>query len=295
MAGARKGAQAPTPGTLYVVATPIGNLEDITLRATRVLGEVDVVAAEGVDHTRKLCRHFGIRARLTSYNQNNRQRKEPELLEKLQAGSRVALVTNAGTPGISDPGSMLVRRALREGIPVQAIPGPCAAAAALSVSGLRSDGFLFAGFLPSRPGRRRRALEQLVSEPRTLVFYEAPHRIQAMLRDLHAVLGDRHGVVVREMTKVHEETLQGGLGRLAEQMDQDRARGEIVVLVEGAAEPVQAGAAEDPELRARIEALLQQGELSLGDVARKLSLEQGVGYRHIYRVCLSVKASRQNS
>jgi len=294
MAGARKGAQEAFPGTLYVVATPIGNLEDITLRALRILREVDVVAAEGVEHTRKLCRHFEIRARLTSYNQNNRRRKEPELLKKLRAGRCVALVTNAGTPGISDPGSELVRRAREEGIPVLAVPGPCAAAAALSASGFRSDGFLFAGFLSSRPGRRRRELEQLTSETRTLVFYEAPHRIQAMLQDLCTVLGDRMGAVVREMTKVHEETLRGSLSRLAEQMDEDRARGEIVVLVEGAEEGPAVHVSKDSELRKRIEAMLQRGDLSLGDVARKLSLEQGVGYRHIYRMCLSVKASQRN-
>lgn len=294
MAGARKDVHKASTGTLFVVATPIGNLEDITLRALRILGEVDVVAAEGIEHTRKLCRRFEIRARLISYNQNNRKRKEPELLESLRAGLHVALVTNAGTPGISDPGSLLVHRAWEEGIPVRAVPGPCAAAAALSASGLRSDGFLFAGFLSSRPGRRRKELERLASETRTLVFYEAPHRIQAMLQDLRAVLGDRYGAVVREMTKVHEETLRGKLSRLAEQMHEDRARGEFVVLVEGAEEGPPVDVSADPELRKRIEALLHQGNLTLGDVARKLSLEQGVGYRHIYRVCLSVKASQQN-
>jgi 16S rRNA (cytidine1402-2'-O)-methyltransferase len=291
MPGAREETQkAPTEGVLYVVATPIGNLEDMTFRALRVLGEVDLIAAEGVEHTRRLCRRYEIGTRLTSYNQNNRRRKEPGLLEKLHAGWKVALVTNAGTPGISDPGTRLIRRALDERIRVETVPGACAAVAALSVSGLRSDGFVFAGFLSSRSGRRRREIEPLASEPRTLVFYEAPHRIRAMLEDLRAVLGDREAVVAREMTKVHEEILRGSLDGLAERVEGDRARGEFTVMVEGAS-PRSGGGIPEAELRQRIGELLGRGDLSLRDVAEKLSLEQGLGYRHIYKVCLEVQGS----
>ncbi len=291
MSGARKETRkTPAGGVLHVVATPIGNLEDMTLRALRVLGEADLIAAEGVEHTRRLCRRYEIGTRLTSYNQNNRGRKEPALLEKLHAGWKVALVTNAGTPGISDPGTLLIRRALDERIRVEAVPGPCAAVAALSASGLRSDGFLFAGFLSNRSGRRRREIEPLASEPRTLVFYEAPHRIRAMLEDLRDVLGDREAALAREMTKVHEEILRGTLGELAERAEGDRARGEFTVMVEGASP----GAAEEipeAEIRGRIEELLSRGDLSLRDVAEKLSLERGLGYRHIYKICLDVQAS----
>jgi 16S rRNA (cytidine1402-2'-O)-methyltransferase len=291
MTGARKKTrQAAAEGVLHVVATPIGNMEDLTFRALRILKEADLIAAEGVEHTRRLCRRYEIGTRLTSYNQNNRRRKEPALLEALRAGRKVALVTNAGTPGISDPGTLLIRRALDEGIRVEALPGACAAVAALSVSGLRTDGFLFAGFLSSRPGRRRREIESLAEEPRTLVFYEAPHRIRAMLEDLRDVLGEREAAVAREMTKVHEEILRGTLGGLAERTEGNRARGEFTVMVEGAS-PKEAGDVPDAELRGRIEELLGRGDMSLRDAAEKLALEQGLGYRHIYRMCLEIQGS----
>jgi 16S rRNA (cytidine1402-2'-O)-methyltransferase len=295
MAGTRKEWTTDQEGSgLFVVATPIGNLEDITLRALRVLKEADLIAAEGVDHTRGLCRHFDIRTRLISYNQNNRTRREPEILSRLRAGKSVALVTSAGTPGVSDPGSMLIHRATNEGIRVIAVPGPCAAVAALSASGLRSDGFLFAGFLSSRPGRRRKEIEGLAGEPRTLIFYEAPRRIRSMIEDLQAVLGDRNAAVARELTKVHEEVLRGPLSRIAEELDEERTRGEITVVVEGAG-PVRAGAGTDPELVERIEALLGHPDLSLRDVAEKLALERGMGYRHVYKLCLAVREAADSS
>ncbi len=287
--GAQSG-KAAGAGTLYVVATPIGNLEDLSLRALRILGEVDWIAAEGVGHTRRLLSRYDLRTRVLSYNQNNRRRREPELMERLRSGASVALVTNAGTPGISDPGTPLIRRVLDEGLRVEAVPGPCAAVAALSVSGLRSDGFVFAGFLSNRSGKRRREVVSLAQEPRTLVLYEAPHRIRALLEDLAAGLGDRQAALAREMTKVHEEVLRGTLSDLAAQVDEDRARGEFTVMVEGATaqDPVEVPAA---ELRGRIRSLLEQGDLSLRDVTEKLSLEHGLGYRHIYKICLDVQAS----
>jgi len=282
-------------GVLYVVSTPIGNLEDITLRALRILKEADLIAAEGVELTRGLCRHFGIRTRLTSYNQNNRGRKEPEILSRLRAGRDVALVTCAGTPGVSDPGSMLIHRAAAEGMTVVAIPGPCAAVTALSASGLRSDGFLFAGFLSSRPGRRRKEIQRLASEERTLVFYEAPHRVRAMVIDLRDVLGDRKAALARELTKIHEEILRGTLSDILNDLDEDRTRGEMTVVVEGAApRPASAAPDLDAELAGRIEALLDRPDLSLRDVAEKLALERGGGYRHMYKMCLAVREAAES-
>lgn len=271
-----------------MVATPIGNLEDMSLRALQTLREVDLIAAEGVEHTRRLCRHFEIRTRITSYNQNNSRRKVPELLERLHQGESLALVTNAGTPGVSDPGSMLVGNALDEGLRAVAIPGPCAAVAALSMAGIRSDGFLFAGFLSNRQGKRRRELESLAPEPRTLVFYEAPHRIQAMLKDLSDVLGDRRGAVAREMTKIHEEVLRGRLSELAEMIDSDRARGEFTVIVEGATLPSSTFSF-GPDTLDRIKTLLESEDMTLRDAAKRLAEEQGLGFRQAYRMCLSVQ------
>ncbi len=290
MAGKKEETERdPSGGVLYVVATPIGNLEDISLRALRTLKEADLIAAEGVKHTRSLCRRFDIRTRLTSYNQNNSRRKGPELLDRLRRGQSIALVTNAGTPGISDPGSMLVRLALDEGLRAVSVPGPCAAVAALSSAGFRSDGFLFAGFLSSRPGRRRKEMEPLVSEPRTLVFYEAPHRIRAMLKDLHDVLGDRKGAVAREITKIHEETLRGRLSELSAMLDDERTRGEFTLIVEGAPFPPSSTSSPDPDTLHRIRALLGRKDMSLRDAAEQLALEQGLGYRQAYRMCLSVQ------
>lgn len=295
MAGEQKqDCTAPSSGILYVVATPIGNLEDVSLRALRILKEADWIAAEGVGHTRRLCSRFDIRTRVISYNQNNRRRREPELLQKLHAGRTVALVTNAGTPGISDPGTPLISRALDEGFRVEAVPGPCALVAALSIAGLRSDGFVFSGFLSSRSGRRRREIESLASEPRTLVFYEAPHRIRALLEELRSVLGDRQGAVAREMTKVHEEILRGSLSELELLLDGERVRGEFTVMVEGAPAATSDHIPE-AELRDHIHRLLSRGDMSLRDVAEKLALEQGLGYRHIYRICLDVQASLEST
>ncbi len=180
----KKETQSTKRGTLYIVSTPIGNLEDITLRALNTLKRVDVIAAEGVRHSMGLCRHYGIKTRLTRYNQHNRKLKGPELIGRLKSGSEIALITNAGTPGVSDPGVSLIRRALEENITVSPIPGPSAVTAALSVSGLPGDRFRFVGFISNRSSRRKKELKDLVSETQTMVFFEAPHRIRAMLVDL---------------------------------------------------------------------------------------------------------------
>ncbi len=278
-------------GTLYVVSTPIGNLEDITLRALRILKGVNIIAAENVKHTRGLCAHYGIKTRVTAYNQHNRKARTPELIRRLQSGQDLALVTDAGTPGISDPGVYLVSRAAAEGVDVRAVPGPAAVTAALSVSGFPTERFLFLGFLPNRPGKRKKALEELCSEPRTTVFYEAPHRVKATLSDVMEVLGDRDMVLVREMTKVFEEIQRGPVSRILKGLTQDRIRGEFTLVLAGAD---QKGAESlGQEALERMERLLKENEMTVGDIARSLSREEGLPYRRIYRVCLDRKRDLQ--
>jgi len=221
-------------GVLYIVATPIGNLEDITLRAIRILKEVDVIAAEDTRHTQKLLAKYDIRSQLTSYHDHNKEEKAPVLVARLLEGKNVALVSDAGTPGISDPGYFLINLAVHEHVAVVPVPGATAAIAALSVSGLPTDSFVFEGFLPSRHTARIRRLEELKDEKRTLVFYEAPHRINACLEDLLTVLGDRKAVVTRELTKLHEETVRGTLTEVADRVNKSSSKGEFTIIVHGA-------------------------------------------------------------
>src|ERR1051326_5163088 len=222
-------------GTLYIVSTPIGNLEDITQRALRVLREVDLIACEDTRHTRKLLNHFGIGTKTISYHEHNEAERADELGELLATGKNVALVADAGTPLISDPGFRIVNVAIAHGIDVVPIPGAAAVVVALCASGLPSDQFLFAGFLPARSNARRSRLDELRSIAATLVFYEAPHRIAAALRDAADILGNRNCVVARELTKMHEEFTRGRLAELANTFaDRMKTRGEIVLLIAGA-------------------------------------------------------------
>src|SRR5437016_3260193 len=222
-------------GTLYIVSTPIGNLEDITHRALRILREVDVIAGEDTRHTRKLLNHFAIDAATISYHEHNERERADELCAMLATGKNIALVSDAGTPIISDPGFRVVNLAIEKGFRVVPIPGATAFVAALSASGLPSDQFLFAGFLPARSNARRARLEAFSSIEATLIFYEAPHRIAATLRDAADILGNRRAVVARELTKLHEEFVRSRLNELAELFsDRNRARGEIVLLIAGA-------------------------------------------------------------
>src|ERR1700676_2806878 len=206
-----KGQTEAGTGLLYLVATPIGNLEDITLRAIRILKEADVIACEDTRHTQKLLQHYAIHKELVSYHAHNELTRAPELVIQLEEGAQVALVSDAGTPVVSDPGHRLVVLCLRHHIPVVPIPGPSAFVAALAASGLPTEEFLFVGFLPSRAGARRKALDSLKAEPRTLVLYEAPHRLVETLTDAADVMGPRPAVVAREITKLHEEFLRGNL------------------------------------------------------------------------------------
>src|SRR5712692_3035014 len=201
-------------GCLYLVATPIGNLEDITLRAVRILKEADLIACEDTRQTQKLLNHYGIRKEMVSYHEHNELTRSPELVIELEQGARIALVSDAGTPGISDPGHRLVTLCLRHHISVVPIPGPSAFVAALAASGMPTEEFLFVGFLPPRTGARRKKLDALRAEPRALVLYEAPHRLAETLSDATDILGSRHAVVAREVTKIHEEFLRGSLAEL---------------------------------------------------------------------------------
>jgi 16S rRNA (cytidine1402-2'-O)-methyltransferase len=225
-----------TAGVLYIVSTPIGNLEDITLRAVRILKEVDAIAAEDTRHTQKLLNKFDIHTPLTSYHDHNKEEKAPVLVARLLEGKNVALVSDAGTPGISDPGYFLINLAIGQKITVVPIPGATAAIAALSVSGLPTDRFVFEGFLPSKQTARLKHLEELSKEERTLIFYEAPHRILQTLDDMQTVLGDRKTVLTRELTKVHEQVIRGSLSEVKIQLEAGSMKGEFTIIIQAAIE-----------------------------------------------------------
>jgi 16S rRNA (cytidine1402-2'-O)-methyltransferase len=275
-------------GRLFVVATPIGNLADITLRALRVLGEADVIAAEDTRTTRKLLAHHGIRTPLVSYHEHNEVVRTPELLKRMESGETVALVSEAGTPSISDPGYRLVSEAIAAGVAVEPVPGASAILAAVVVSGLPSDSFVFEGFLPRRRTERQRRLESLKNEARTLVFFEAPHRLDHSLTDLLEVLGDRRVALCRELTKLHEEVRRGTLTELVAALQRRPVKGEIVLVVEGAKE-----AAVDLD-GAIDEALDRIGKgASLREAARDVADERGVPRRALYDRVLQRRKERE--
>ncbi len=282
----------PPMGTLYVVGTPIGNLEDITLRALRVLREVDLIACEDTRHTRTLLKRHGIATPLVSYHEHNERERAPQLVRRLVAGEDIALVTDAGMPGISDPGFHVVTGALAAGVPVTPVPGPSAVTSALSVAGLGTDRFLFMGFLPRTRAARRRAFEEVSTVPATLVLFEAPHRIRDTLADLAEVLGPRRVALMRELTKIHEEVLRGRADEIAERLAEIQPRGEITLVVEGAALRRQAGQAQSRHLSGRavepaahLRRLLNRG-LSRRDAARSLAETYGIPRRVAYRMAL---------
>ena len=273
---------------LYVVATPIGNLEDVTLRALRVLREVDLIAAEDTRHTRKLLSFYDIGTPVTSYHERNERAKAPALARRLEAGEDIALVSDAGTPTISDPGYHLIRAAAERGVAVTPVPGVSAATAALSVCGLATDRFVFQGFLPARKGRRREVLRQLADDDRTIVFYEAPHRIRAALSDMQEVLGDRDAMVGRELTKVHEELLRGKLSELGARLADAGAKGEFVVVITGREERTPVS---DEVLRAEIGRLLEAGGTA-NDVAKVMAQTFSLAKRDVYKRVLEVAKRR---
>jgi 16S rRNA (cytidine1402-2'-O)-methyltransferase len=272
------------PGTLYLVATPIGNLADITQRALKILKYVDLIACEDTRHTNKLLKHYGITTKTISYHEHNEQQRAVHLIEKLKEGTDIAVVSDAGTPSISDPGFRLVRAAIENDINVVPVPGPSALISALIAAGLPTDEFFFAGFLPSRPNARRARLAELQSVPGTLIFYEAPHRLAATLKDALEVLGEREAVVARELTKLHEEIRRGRLSQLAaDYADQKNdIRGEIVLLIDRdvigvASKPVMSIAA----LVDQFEAEGLDHRAALKKAARELGFSRAEAYRQL--------------
>jgi 16S rRNA (cytidine1402-2'-O)-methyltransferase len=271
-------------GTLYLVSTPIGNLEDITLRALRVLKEVQLIACEDTRHTRVLMDHYGIKTKLTSYHEHNERARAEELTTLLEEGKSLAVVTDAGTPGISDPGFRLARLAAERGVDVVPIPGPTAFVAALVASGLPTDEFFFAGFLPARSTQRRARLTEMRTVLSTLVFYEAPHRVADSLQDARDILGEREAAVARELTKMHEEIVRGTLSRLAEHFRAaDAQRGEMVLIID---RHVLEAAKQDSEqdVAARVAALEGEGldaRAALKRVAKEMGLSRSEAYRRL--------------
>jgi len=273
-------------GTLYLVATPIGNLADITHRALQVLKDVELIACEDTRHTQKLLQHYGIKTKTISYHEHNEQQRAAQLIDLLKQGSDVAVVSDAGTPSISDPGFRLVRAAIENEVPVVPVPGPSALISALIAAGLPTDEFFFAGFLPSKLNARRARLTELKSVPGTLIFYEAPHRLSATLKDAYETLGEREAVIARELTKLHEEIRRGRLSELATHYaNEDNARGEIVVLID---RNVISDTTNETAPQQSISALVAQFEhegldhrAALKKAARELKLSRAEAYRKL--------------
>jgi 16S rRNA (cytidine1402-2'-O)-methyltransferase len=273
----------PEGGCLYLVGTPIGNLEDITLRAIRILKEADQIACEDTRHTQKLLTHYEIHRPLVSYHEHNEMTRAPELIVALEQGAKIALVSDAGTPLVSDPGHRLVTLCLRHHIPVVPIPGPSALLASLSASGLPNDEFLFVGFLPARSGERRRALERLRIEDRTIILYEAPHRIADCVADAREVLGNRAACLAREVTKLHEEFRRGKLSEISTSLDERPARGEITLLIGPEAEAdARTHANSAQSLADRVEELIRQAKLDRKEALKLAAKERGLTRRAAY-------------
>jgi 16S rRNA (cytidine1402-2'-O)-methyltransferase len=283
-------SQQEKKGVLFLVSTPIGNLEDITLRAIRILKEVDLVACEDTRRTRILLSHYGIKTALTSLYDEIERKKGEVLVEKLLGGQSLAYVSDAGTPLISDPGYHLVRIAVEAGIPVVPVPGPSAVITALSVAGMPSDRFAFFGFLPEKAGRRQSFLQKLKTLSMTLVFYESPRRIVDSLKDIRAVLGDRDVAVTRELTKVFEEVIRGRVDDVVAKLEEQGVKGEITLLVGGAPEKPGAG---DGEIEALFREMEQQGDLSTRDLAARIAGELDLPRKRVYEVVLKLRSMNQ--
>lgn len=275
----------PVTGTLYVVATPIGNMDDITLRALKVLQAVDRIAAEDTRRTGRLLAHHGIQTPLVSYHEHNERQRTGELLERLARGESIALVSDAGTPAISDPGYVLVHEAAQNGIVVSPIPGPSAVISAMSAAGLPTDAFLFLGFPPRKSGRRQRELQSLAAESRTLIWYESPHRIARFIAEVHAAFGERSAVIGREITKRYEEFIRGSLSELTQELARRvDIKGEITLLVSGCdgANSESTAAIQDAIGRG-----LQDGHLGHSALAREIATTFGISRREAYEMILA--------
>jgi 16S rRNA (cytidine1402-2'-O)-methyltransferase len=273
-----------TTGTLYIVATPIGNLADVSQRMQEVLAEVDIVACEDTRHSRKLLSHLNIRGQLTSYFREKEQQKAAKLLDSLLKGQNIAVISDAGTPGLSDPGAVLVQAARSRNIAVVPVPGPSALATALSVAGLTDTAFYFGGFPPARKGERRKFFKALKSLPSALVFYESPHRIRASLQDCLLIFGDRQAQLFRELTKLHEEHLAGTLSQLVERTA-GRVRGELVLIISGCEE-------QQPNRPDNLDDLIRwyrdQGTFSLKDASRLIATDLDLSRSKVYQQALAL-------
>ncbi|MBF2063992.1 MAG: 16S rRNA (cytidine(1402)-2'-O)-methyltransferase [Calothrix sp. C42_A2020_038] len=275
-----------TLGTLYVVGTPIGNLEDMTFRAVQTLQNVDLIAAEDTRHTGKLLQHFQIKTPQISYHEHNRSSRIPELLQKLIHGSAVALVSDAGMPGISDPGYELVKACVDADIKVVPIPGASAVITALSAAGLPTDKFVFEGFLPPKTNQRRQRLEFLNKEPRTIIFYESPHRLRATLQDLAEVMGTQRSIVIaRELTKFYEEFWRGTVKDACQHYQEREPQGEYTILVAGVTNHTQLS---ESQIKAELEKLISQG-IAPSQASRELALLTSLPRRYIYQLALDIK------
>jgi 16S rRNA (cytidine1402-2'-O)-methyltransferase len=274
-------------GILYIVATPIGNLEDFTFRALRVLKEADLIAAEDTRHSRKLLDHYGVKTPLTSYHEHNERSKAQHLITRLQRGENIALISDAGTPALSDPGQRLVQECIRADITVSPVPGPSSLLAALTTSGLPMDRFVFEGFLPAKTGERREKLHALRSQTRTVVIYEAPHRLMQTLEDIREALGERQIVIAREMTKMHEEFARGTAAALLERFREREVRGELTIVISGATDAV------PPErdlVISEIRRLQNQG-MKVKEIASSLGEKYRLPKREVYRLTLDLEKS----
>jgi 16S rRNA (cytidine1402-2'-O)-methyltransferase len=282
----------PKPGTLYIVATPIGNLEDMTFRAVRILQAVDMIAAEDTRHTGRLLQHFQVRTPQISYHEHNSHSRIPEILEHLQYGKAIALVSDAGMPGISDPGYELIKACIDDGITVVPIPGASAVITALSAAGLPTDRFIFDGFLPVKSQQRKQYLESLQGEYRTLVFYESPHRLRDTLADLGEVLGsDRQLVIARELTKLYEEFWRGTVGDAIADYTQREPQGEYTLLVAG--NPPSQIQLTETELKTELLQIMHQG-ISRSQASRQLAKDTSLSRRYLYQLALAIEINSES-
>jgi 16S rRNA (cytidine1402-2'-O)-methyltransferase len=275
------------PSGLYVVATPIGNLEDITLRAIRVLASADLIAAEDTRHTGRLLAHHCIRTPLTACHEHNEDRRAPEIIEKIRCGGSVALVSDAGTPSVSDPGYRLVRVAIEEGLDVFPIPGVSAAVTALCAAGLPTDAFVFLGFVPKKKGKCKALLESLANEPRTLVFYESPRRVRELMVTMQSVMGDRRAVLARELTKLHEEFLRGRLSEIREEIEsRSEVKGECTLLVEGA---LSMESISDAQLAAALREALARPDVRISSLSKSFAKQYNRPRKQVYTMALDLQ------
>jgi len=276
-----------SPGTLYVVATPIGHRDDITLRALKILDQVDLIAAEDTRKTRRFLELHGINGSFISYHEHNENERAPQILTKLQNGASIALVSNAGTPTMSDPGYRLIKSAAGNDVTIVPVPGVSAAATALSVAGLPTDAFTFAGFLPKKKGKRLKQLDELAQEPRTLIFYESPKRILTLINEIIDTMGDRYGVMAREMTKLHEEFIRGRLSEILKILDtRSGIKGECTLLVTGWDE---SQTADGTTVKNDIQDQLKSSKESVSRLVKKISQKYGISKNKVYQEVLEIR------